>query len=580
MISFLFYTFISLLSFIGGIVLSGQLLGFSGLYYRWSVVVLAALLAILFFIILKRTSKTFLCKFLQAENEGPSHLGIEIIGYLAGFALCFVILIIPTLFWPGTNITHSLTPDASLYHLPKAIELLTSHSTWDFTIAYGEYPWGYESLIAFSFIFSKTGAFIGPMHALIILFFTLSLFLLSTRFSKLPRGLLFFIVSLVVCSYDIFRWLDSNPWWIFRVLAFTIGKNDLFLAASILCMLIFSPIGPRDSFTKFNIFGMGLSSAIVLSIKPNGVLIVICVWSFLLIQQLILRRAKQELGVHWKSIAFSFLMILLGSLWVIRNFIQQGKLFSENAMAINQWSILNNLANPFFYKHLDFPIKSLLIIAVLLVLATIISKEIHWNILCLYFILFLSFIATPATAFFGSVNVPAQIDYRFGAHLLAFELLVILLLLEPVSRWIFRHKSIALDAAIVAVVLLGGIWGCLQNKNYLSIRENNSRVLLDSFKKPVGVDGYYSAYDYVQKNVNRSVVYVENGYPFYVLVPNLTNTITRSRPADYYVIFKTSNASSKGYPDQLDTDQWKAKYKLVYEDGEGRVYKRVSGIIK
>jgi hypothetical protein len=79
-----------------------------------------------------------------------------------------------------------------LYHLPKAAELVVNHSAWDFTIDYGEYPWGYESLIAFSLAISRSGMLIGLIHALIALLFALSLFFLAARFSKIPRGLLFF----------------------------------------------------------------------------------------------------------------------------------------------------------------------------------------------------------------------------------------------------------------------------------------------------------------------------------------------------------------------------------------------------
>jgi hypothetical protein len=119
---------------------------------------------------------------------------------------------------------------------------------------------------------------IGLIHALIALLFALSLFFLAARFSKIPRGLLFFGVAAVICSFDIVRGFDGNPWWVFRVLAFTIGKNDFFLAASILALLVFSPVGPRDSWRVYSIEGMGAASALVLSTKPNGFPIVALVW--------------------------------------------------------------------------------------------------------------------------------------------------------------------------------------------------------------------------------------------------------------------------------------------------------------
>ncbi len=89
------------------------------------------------------------------------------------------------------------------------------------------------------------------------------------------------------------------------------------------------------------------------------------------------------------------------------------------------------------------------------------------------------------------------------------------------------------------------------------------------------MDGYYSAYDYVQKNIHNSVVNVENGWPFFLYDPQFTNSVTRSRPAGYLVYIKTSwSGEEPSYPGYLDQPEWASEWQLVYEDPEGRVYKR------
>jgi hypothetical protein len=101
-------------------------------------------------------------------------------------------------------------------------------------------------------------------------------------------------------------------------------------------------------------------------------------------------------------------------------------------------------------------------------------------------------------------------------------------------------------------------------------------VLRDQFKSSVGLNGYFSAYDYVQKNVHNSIVIVENGLPYYLYDNNLTNSVTRSHDADYFVAFKTAWTAGRkeGFPEMISDPNWDQTWQLVYQDPEGRVYKR------
>ncbi len=82
--------------------------------------------------------------------------------------------------------------------------------------------------------------------------------------------------------------------------------------------------------------------------------------------------------------------------------------------------------------------------------------------------------------------------------------------------------------------------------------------------------------DYVQKNVHNATVIVENGLPYYLYDENLTNTVTRSRDADYFVAFQTAWVKGRqaGYPAMISQPEFAQNWELVYEDSEGRVYKR------
>ena len=119
----------------------------------------------------------------------------------------------------------------------------------------------------------------------------------------------------------------------------------------------------------------------------------------------------------------------------------------------------------------------------------------------------------------------------------------------------------------------------------------NTGILEDQFAQSVGVDGYYSAYDYVQRNIRNAVIQVENGLPIYLYGPGFTNTPTKlqypvgaanlveqSEP-DYFVIFRTRwqedpNGVVGEFPDYLNVESWMEKWSLIYQDEQGRVYER------
>lgn len=575
MYKWIIHFYIGLISVVAGIQIAGQILGFLGFYTTWSAILLSILLVIVFYFWILRTSYDFLDDILSPAGEKRPNQILNTLGFIAGAGLLIGLLLLPLILWPYSGINNELTWDAGLYHLPKAAELVVSHTTWDLTIDYGEYPWGYESLIAFSLVFSNSGMLIGTAHAVIVLLFAFSFFFLAARFTMLPRGVLFFAIAVIICSFDIVRDFDSNPWWIFRILAFTIGKNDFHLTTVILSMLVFSPFNLRGKGIQYSLSGMAIASALVLSTKPNGALVVLFVWLIALYAEIsLVIRQQGKVKEFLKLWIPAGLVIITGVLWAIRNLIMTGRLVSENALGIQQWSILNNLTNRFFYNYLDIYFKYFLVVVLLTIVFTIFSKRFHWTTLATLLVCSISFIATPASGFFGSNQTPTQIAWRFGAYLVAFEVAIVLLMVDPLIKWFFAKSIKPLEFLIAAVMIGISGWNMYLNYPRVIPHEENAIVLRDLYRTPVGVDGYFSAYDFVQKNIRDSVVWVENGYPFYVFGPDLTNTVTRSRPADYIVYFQTPLIDEGGYPEALASAEWNSEWHLIYEDSEGRVYQR------
>jgi hypothetical protein len=310
---------------------------------------------------------------------------------------------------------------------------------------------------------------------------------------------------------------------------------------------------------------------VALSIKPNAALVVLFAW---LVMLFFLWRSKQ-LRAYWKQLLLSGFVILPGGLWIIRNLVAQGMLFSAGTMHLSAWSIASNLTNPYFYENIPQHLYIVLAIIVLAAIVSVFKRSLRFDVI-IVLLLLITFALTPASAFFGSTQERAQIAWRFALALLAYILLLLMALFEPVIlpvyRWIARTNFVAIPLALF--VLAFGSWCVWSQRDLLATYPKNEIVLHDQFRQSVGVDGYYSAYDYVQKNVRNSVVIIENGLPYYLYDPGFTNSVTRSRPADYIVYLQTPWINEGGYPETLDQPEWSKTWLLVYEDTQGRVYKR------
>jgi len=207
-------------------------------------------------------------------------------------------------------------------------------------------------------------------------------------------------------------------------------------------------------------------------------------------------------------------------------------------------------------------------------------KRMSWTLAATYLILMISFSIGGPTAFAGSTQAPAQISWRFGVNLLAYAFLLLLVFFDPIIDWIYEWilSHLFLQAACITLVItICGlvIW---QEHGNLKYNPNGKLTLRDQFHKNVGAQGYYSAYDYVRKNIRDSIIYVENGLPYYAYGSDFTNSVSRQESSDHLVVFQTDWSSSDydvlGYSDLYETQDWNSNWILVYQDSQGRVYQR------
>jgi hypothetical protein len=609
------------LSLLYGIMAAGQLLGFLGLYRPGPAVLLSLILAVLAGFLYFRENP----RSAAEEHNPPSWLQV----LLAGAALLVVVVLVaaPLLNWPAAPIGRELTWDAGAYHFPKAVELYRSGSAWDLSVAYGDYPFGYESLLAFGLTLTGDERLFGGLHLLIALFFWLSVWKLARRYSGLPSGLLLFASAalLVVGILPAGRGLllgggmhiEDARTWLLSGYALTVGKNDFLLGAALLAVILHSPVGPRrrshpqeDAGVSapvladgppqgdFAPLALGMAAMLAIATKPNalgvvgpiGLYVLWTVWSR---QRSRPGLAGSHAGQQVVRLAAAALLALPGLLWAVRNLAVLGVVFTPAASALAADSIFNNLGNPFLYaRNLPF----VMLVGVLLVTlaalglqATRLLPSLSPSLALMQALLFLNFIVTPATAFHRLRDVPSHIAWRFGVALLAYTFLVALtavaplLLRVPQTRFI-RRTALGAAALLTAMMLVLGSW--------ITTREpENTWILHDQFDKPVGVHGYYSAYDYAHQNIRRSVIHVENGLAYLLYGPGYTNTPTKLQyplemadrvpqpTPDYFVIFRPDWQAQDGsgnFPTALDSPEWQGKWLLVYNDGEGRVYQKIT----
>jgi hypothetical protein len=264
-------------------------------------------------------------------------------------------------------------------------------------------------------------------------------------------------------------------------------------------------------------------------------------------------------------------------------------LFSEGVVSLQERSIIRNLTNPFFYKHITRKFLGVLAIILLSVIGSSWKKKPHWSITLTFILLLISFVITPATAFHSNLEVPSVIDWRFGIALLGFAYLVPLIWFDGIiikALGLISSRRILIGVT-GTIIIVATAWISWSNQRLLQTNAGNVIVVQDQFRQPVGVDGYHSAYDYIHQNLTDSVIRVENGLAYYVYGPDFNNYPTKQQyplgredivpqlEPEYFLIFQTAwFGGEDSYPTYIDEEDFSSHWDLIYEDGQGRLYKR------
>jgi len=567
--------YFAIVCLIFSVILAGSVFGAAGLYQPVYVFPLVFISFFLLLVGLRQSNTGNIRQMLSVNKLKELKLSDHII-YLITIIMIVLLILIPVARWPKSIAGDWFPWDAGKYHFPKAVEMIRSGSANDLTIAYGEYPFGYESLLSFCLLISDDAGLFGWMHTFIDLFFILSFWLLAKRYTGMRSSLLLFLVTLVILSNFFFQFF--NLWRIFQTEIYTVGKNDLLLAASILSFLFFYPFPDQEGFDMRPMLPAGAAGMIALSVKPNAVFIIMPLW-ILLGGKAIYNWWKKE-GKRPKQSIFLYLIasfiMVPGVIWLLRNLILTGKMFSGYVLEASTWSIASNLTNPFLYQYLSKNVYLIIGLVSIMVLLSIKNFQRYGWKTGILLLLMIGFIFTPVTAFFLRTDIPATISWRFGQAMLAYIFIMLLLLVSDLLEKIkfdskIRKSLEYLSIPFLIMVSMGVIWS---QPELFEKKPENAVILRDQFREPVGVGGYYSAYGFVQENIRDSIVWVENGLPYYAYGAGYTNSVSREKSADYIVVIKTDWFGDGGLeiPSYFKPDSWRENYTVIYEDPQGIVF--------
>lgn len=560
----------ALLAFFFAQVFSAQVLGLTGVYRAITAIPLTLLLTVLAILVYWRWGGNAFLAQLPEETAFPAWANRTLA--MAGMLLVLAIAVLPTALWPLSPVSETLHWDAGAYHFPKAVELYKSGNVWDLSIPYGEFPFGYESMLSFALLVAGKETFFGLVHALTALTVFLGLWLMARRATTLPDGVLMFLLGLIFVSEAVT--VKANPFYIFLDQSHMIGKNDLFLAMGVIAAFAHAPLGRTPQNSRVHLPGLVYATLLVLATKPAGMFAVTPLWLPVLWDWF----KGWKNTPRWRELGFAALFIVPGGLWAVRNLFIIHTIFPEGVWEMNEWSIANNLTNPYFYNYLPRNFVFLLLVLGISLLLTLLRRKPYWRISVAFLILFVGFIFTPESGFMKTTQVPTQTAWRLGIALVAYEVVVLLALFEPLINAVLKRLPAWIIAAPAVLIALGLM---IYTRDLYRLNPQNAIVLRDEFREPVGVDGYHSAYDFVQKNLRNAVIQIEGGVFYYMYGPGYTNSPTKLHyplgrehmvpqlDPQYLVVIP------HGDPFEPSADFMK-KWKIIYRDPEGVVLERIA----
>jgi hypothetical protein len=219
-----------------------------------------------------------------------------------------------------------LPVDVVSYHLPSLVDFVQHKSLWRMTGRYSSYSFGFELLYGYPALFFHSHWGTGCAHLYSIIFLFSSMLLvcnsvgaeLNDAAGNGDRGINLPLVAIL--SFGL--WCALFPWSIEAV-----GKNDIFLSATLLCALGLLmrrgkvPAQPQGGGTRVNVLFWTAAGAAGLAAgtKATGALYVPF---FALIASRVsgfMAEADTPLRRAGRALAFAIAAALIGGFWYIRN---------------------------------------------------------------------------------------------------------------------------------------------------------------------------------------------------------------------------------------------------------------------
>lgn len=486
--------------------------------------------------------------------------------------------------WPQSQLGAVIAGDTLSYHFVKAIELYRTGSLWDISFAYAQYPIGYEALGALALMLTGSLTAIGVFHALIHLLLFMTLYFLFRRYTGLSVGL----CLLATLAITLFPPLHS--------MLLIVGKNDILLSLTLLIAILHAPLGhaPR----AWHPYGLAFATLISLSVKASGFIVLLYLWLLVLYRWWQAYRAGYARSyLHPATFALLIAIMFPCGLWVIRNLIMMGNVFSPEVSLMFGGSIAANLSNAALYTS-GAESMWLLIIAAITMSAIIgtafvgyYTQQTSLDLWTsgLIALMWLAFVITPLGAFHTSQSPAPHIEWRYTPHLFMFLFVVGLALLQPLILPLYQRinaQSVLRWAAIAALAIGGvGLAIVIDLREALTLNPDHQRILQTPYEVAVGRDGYASGYDYVQQNLHDVVIYYNVAERYYLYGDNYSNTFT---PGYFYPLGNPDAvtppvpdyAAFIGYTPQhlqfMSFAPLRADYawQLIYDDDVSRIYRR------
>lgn len=549
-------------SLLFGIVFTAQILSFTGLYDAWIAIPLTLIVIVFAYLAYMRSGKTYFETF--TPQESPSTLLRNSILFVCIFIVLTVFLQRLVL-WHISAAGQVIPSDFAGYHSIKAFQLLREGSNWNLAIPYGQYPSGYESLIAFGMFFTGDIRITGTVHALIVLSFWLTTTLLIVRYSKLSIDVSL-LLALALCFMPIIFPQIMN-----------IGKNDTLLSLTILMAILHAPVGDEH----FHPIGLAFATMLSLATKATGLYILFYLWGLVMLGW----------GVHFRKNSWReylhpemfFLVIALmfpGGLWVIRNYLMLGELFTSEISSFFQTTIVSNLDNPTLYNSSGTQSLAYGIVMILFsMIVSLFHPRLRWQMSGTVLVIALTFAVTPLSAFLTVNNLDyLDVQWRFVLHGLVVLSVIGIVIVSPLIQWLYArtlsHKILQYSASALIILMIPVLIYGIGVDDIFGYDANQWEKVEDPTLQE------NSLYDAIA-GLEAGTIYTENITWLPLLIRNPELRITEFRyplgradvyplPDIDYIAFYSILRDEPGI-DIYGREDWE----LIFDNETGKIYRRI-----